>query len=197
VAVAAGAAGAFGLSRPGLSGALPGVAIAISLVPPLAVVGITAGAGAGDDALGALLLFASNALAIVIVGGITFVITGLTPLRAFGQNQQRVRTAAAAIVTLAVFVVAALALNGRQLASDAVEVGRASNAVSQWLDSDESYGVLDVSVQGDTVSVTIVGPPDGAPSTASLQQAMTDALGRSVTIELATRLQTVETLDPP
>jgi hypothetical protein len=47
---------------------LPGVAIAISLVPPLAVVGVTAAGGDLDGALGALLLYLTNVLAIIVVG---------------------------------------------------------------------------------------------------------------------------------
>ncbi|MDY7100835.1 MAG: DUF389 domain-containing protein [Actinomycetota bacterium] len=207
VAIAAGAAGAFGLSRPGVSGALPGVAIAISLVPPLSVVGIAFGAGAVDEGIGALLLFASNALAIVIVGGITFVVTGLTPIRSLGPNQQRVRTASAAIVTLAVFVVGALALNGREVATNAIEAGRANTVVDAWLRADDVAGpgdaptrarhsALNVSVQGATVVVTIVGPPTGVPSAEALQERMSTALGRNVTVELQVRVQTVEVVGP-
>lgn len=49
-------------------GWLPGVAIAISLVPPLTVVGLTLESGAHDQALGALLLFVSNVSAILVTG---------------------------------------------------------------------------------------------------------------------------------
>lgn len=198
VAIAAGAAGAYSLARPGLSGALPGVAIAISLVPPLSVAGITFATGAAEEGVGALLLFSSNALAIIIVGGLTFVITGLTPLGSLRPNQQRVRTASAAIVTFAVFVVAALALNGRELAANAIETGRAGAAVQRWLAGTEvDYSVLSVDVEGDTVVVTIVGPPGRAPSSEALQQEMADTLGRPVSVELQTRLQTVRVIDPP
>jgi len=65
VALATGAVGAFALAREDVSDTLPGVAIAISLVPPLAVVGISLEAGAPSDAAGALLLFGTNVLAIL------------------------------------------------------------------------------------------------------------------------------------
>jgi len=45
VALAAGAAGAFALGRQDVSDALPGVAIAVSLVPPLSAAGILLAAG--------------------------------------------------------------------------------------------------------------------------------------------------------
>jgi hypothetical protein len=97
-ATAAGAAGAYGLSRPDVSDALPGVAIAISLVPPLSVIGIAYAEEEWAAGNGALLLFTTNALAIVIMGGVTFVLTGATPLRQVAENQQRVRTATASVV---------------------------------------------------------------------------------------------------
>lgn len=69
VALASGAAGAFAVSRAKVSDALPGVAIAISLVPPLCVVGVMLANGDLSAALGALLLFVTNFLAILVAGG--------------------------------------------------------------------------------------------------------------------------------
>src|SRR5690606_35624052 len=59
-ALATGVVGAFALVRSDVSDSLPGVAIAISLVPPQAVVGLTLESGAPGQAAGALLLFATN-----------------------------------------------------------------------------------------------------------------------------------------
>ena len=67
-ALATGAVGAFALTRSDVSDTLPGVAIAISLVPPLAVVGLTLESGAPDQAAGALLLFVTNVSAILASG---------------------------------------------------------------------------------------------------------------------------------
>ncbi|MGH3667165.1 MAG: DUF389 domain-containing protein, partial [Acidimicrobiia bacterium] len=75
-AIATGFAGAFGLARKDVSDVMPGVAIAISLVPPLAVVGITLQAGDPDGAFGALELFASNMLAMIVAGSILFTVYG-------------------------------------------------------------------------------------------------------------------------
>jgi uncharacterized hydrophobic protein (TIGR00341 family) len=75
-AVATGFAGAYGLARKDVSDVMPGVAIAISLVPPLAVVGITAQAGDLDGAFGAFQLFASNMLAMIVAASILFSVYG-------------------------------------------------------------------------------------------------------------------------
>ncbi len=75
-ALATGFAGGFAMCRKDLSAVLPGVAIAISLVPPLGVVGVCAGQGLWSDALGALILFLSNVVALVIAGSIVFTMGG-------------------------------------------------------------------------------------------------------------------------
>ncbi|MGV9733485.1 DUF389 domain-containing protein [Rhodococcus aetherivorans] len=76
-ALATGAVGAFALVRRDVSDTLPGVAIAISLVPPLAVVGLTLESGAPRQAGGALLLFATNVAAIVATGTLVFLLAGV------------------------------------------------------------------------------------------------------------------------
>ena len=72
IAMAAGAAGAFANTRRSISSALPGVAIAVALVPPLSVVGIGLAQGEGNIAFGALLLFLTNLICIVFFGSLVF-----------------------------------------------------------------------------------------------------------------------------
>ena len=79
VALAAGAAGSYATVRRDASAALPGVAVAVALVPPLATVGITLEAGERDLAIGALLLYGTNLAAIVFAGVMVFIATGFVP----------------------------------------------------------------------------------------------------------------------
>ena len=72
IAMAAGAAGAFANTRRSISSAMPGVAIAVALVPPLSVVGIGLAQGEGSIAFGALLLFLTNLICIVFFGSLVF-----------------------------------------------------------------------------------------------------------------------------
>ena len=72
IAMAAGAAGAFANTRRSISTAMPGVAIAVALVPPLSVVGIGMAQGEGDIAFGALLLFLTNLTCIIFFGSLVF-----------------------------------------------------------------------------------------------------------------------------
>ena len=83
-ALATGAVGAVALVRKDIAGALPGVSISISLVPPLCVAGLTLCAGEWLDASGALLLFVCNFMSIQFVGVIVMYIykihqTALSP----------------------------------------------------------------------------------------------------------------------
>ena len=79
VALASGAAAAYAISRKEVASALPGVAIAAALVPPLAVVGYGIGSIQFDYAAGALLLFITNLAAIVLAGAVTFLALGFRP----------------------------------------------------------------------------------------------------------------------
>jgi uncharacterized hydrophobic protein (TIGR00271 family) len=69
IALAAGAAGAYAIGRQEIADSLAGVAIAISLVPPLSVVGISIAKGQWVDSGGAFLLFLTNFFAIAQTGG--------------------------------------------------------------------------------------------------------------------------------
>ncbi len=77
IALAAGAAGAYSQIRRAASDAITGVAVAVALVPPLAVVGICIRAAELDLALGAFLLFLANVAGIIMSAAITFLVCGL------------------------------------------------------------------------------------------------------------------------
>jgi len=81
IALAGGAAVAYALAQPHLSAALPGVAIATALMPPLCSAGIGIATRRSDVALGALLLFLANFAAIWFAGIVVFILLGFRPLR--------------------------------------------------------------------------------------------------------------------
>jgi len=68
----AGLAAAFALVKPKLNETLPGVAISVALIPPLAVVGIGFATANMNVLLNALLLFFINAIGIVFAATIIF-----------------------------------------------------------------------------------------------------------------------------
>ena len=79
VALAGGAAATYCLAQPRLSAALPGVAIATALMPPLCVVGLGLSLARPDLWVGALLLFGANAAAISFAGIVVFLALGFRP----------------------------------------------------------------------------------------------------------------------
>lgn len=182
VAVAAGAAGAYGLSRPDVSDSLPGVAIAISLVPPLSVAGISISQGDWSSGNGALLLFATNALAILVIGGVTFVITGVTPVERLANNQQRTRTSLVAVAGICTFVIGALLLNGAEIAQNLAIRDEVDDAVAAWLDPFVAHDAVEVTIDGDIVTAVIIGPAAGAPAAETLANSLTADLDREITV---------------
>ena len=73
VALAAGAAGAFAKAKHQVADALPGVAIAVALAPPLCVVGIGLAMQSRIVAQGSTLLFLTNLAGILLSGMLVFV----------------------------------------------------------------------------------------------------------------------------
>ena len=81
VAVISGVAGAYAHARVDAAKSLAGVAIAVALVPPLAVTGIGIGWLDSHVAWGALLLFLTNLAGIVFAAALTFLALGYAPFR--------------------------------------------------------------------------------------------------------------------
>lgn len=77
VALFSGVAGAYAMSRPNLLSALPGVAIAAALVPPIGTAGMALTMGNFELGGGALMLFFTNIVAIVLGTAMTFWAVGI------------------------------------------------------------------------------------------------------------------------
>ncbi len=97
VALAAGAAGAYALARKNVSSSLPGVAIAVALIPPLATAGMALALLSWQTALGAGLLFLTNLVGIVAMSSWVFLSMGFHPefarrerLRLFSRGWQAI-----------------------------------------------------------------------------------------------------------
>ncbi len=103
IALAGGMAAAFALAMPSISAALPGVAIATALMPPLCTVGIGIAMGRWDVAGGALLLFLTNAVTIAFAGMLVFFALGFAPKREAGRRVPRA-LAISAVFTLVLLV---------------------------------------------------------------------------------------------
>lgn len=181
VALAAGAAGSYATVRKDASSALPGVAVAVALVPPLATVGITLEAGETDLAIGALLLYVTNLAAIIFAGVMVFIATGFVPPRRLSNTA--VQLAVAAVIAFAVVVIIAVPLFNAS--ADAVEAAEAEveagEIVGEWLNGVKLDYDVDVGLERVVVSLRgFEQPPDDAALEVALKQAFGD---RNVIVE--------------
>lgn len=160
-ALATGLAGAVALARKDVGAVLPGVAIAISLVPPLAVVGVCLGQGDARLAGGALLLFASNVLALVLAGMFVFAALGYATV---ADREHRGTTRRARVTLAVVFVVVATPLVAHSVLTYTVTVwtGRAEAAAERWL-ADDAAEVTDVQLNATTFQISVRTPGELPP----------------------------------
>lgn len=81
IAVASGVAAAYAHAKEGIAKSLAGVAIAVALVPPLAVAGIGIGWWDWEVFSGAFLLYLTNLAGIIMFAGLTFLFLGFAPFK--------------------------------------------------------------------------------------------------------------------
>ena len=187
-ALATGAVGSVALAREDISDTLPGVAIAISLVPPLAVVGLTLESGEPAQAFGALLLFLTNVSAILATGLLVMAIYHVaTPsdgaVAAEASLTHRRRATAVVVVALAVVAVpltiTSLAANRSTRTESTV-----SRVATRWAAA-RHWDVASVTTRRDGVLIRATGPlpePDPATLKAALAKAGID--GTTIRVEL-------------
>jgi uncharacterized membrane protein len=156
-----------------VSAVLPGVAIAISLVPPLVVVGVCAGQQAWTLALGALVLFTSNFVALVLAGTLVYTLAGYARPVLRGKELSR-RKALIGVGLLLVVVLVPLVANtvGGYLIT--LWSARAQNAAQQWVSTVPGATVKDVSFSSNALTISVQAPGDLPP----LDRLLADLDGR-------------------
>lgn len=161
-ALASGAAGAFCMSREDVADSLPGVAIAISLVPPLCVVGISLAYSEWASALGAMLLFITNMLAILLAGGGVLALLGLTRAVTIELQGNARRNAFGLILFSVVLVAIPLWLTGNRITQEVTTQILTRQATEQWLSGTE-FEVRQVRITGNEAAIVITGPGETPP----------------------------------
>jgi len=185
-AVATGLAGSVAFARRDVAAVLPGVAIAISLVPPLAVVGVCLGQGAVALALGALVLFLSNFVALVLAGTLVFTVAGYAAEA--GQVKQLSRQRAyLAIGVLLVAVLVPMAVNtvGAYLVDRWTQ--RVQSTAEQWIAQQPGASIESVTVESRTIYVN-VQTPGGLPPTRELVAELDGQIPSGLPIVVTTTL---------
>jgi len=182
IALACGAAGAFAMSRSDVADSLPGVAISISLVPPLCVVGLGLSGGEWGVAWGAMLLFLTNFLSILLAGGGTLALLGLSAASTKPLEKDK-RRRAFIFVTMGVLIVAIpLAATSIQVAEQTIAQYKTKLIMRQWLGG-SSLELNRVDVNGNKIEVIISGDGD-TPPLSDLEAGLQSTLDPQMKLEL-------------
>jgi len=157
-ALATGAVGSVALTRPDISDTLPGVAIAISLVPPLAVADLTLQSGSPSQCLGALLPFATNVVAILASGIVVMALyrVGRVPGQAAAPAFRR-PAGFVIIVLLLGAVLVPLWINSDRVDKTTIRQSDVQAVADHWA-NDAGWSVIGVVATGDRVLVDATGP---------------------------------------
>ena len=181
VAITAGAAAGYIIPRRSTTSALPGVGIAVALVPPLATVGITWRLGFGSESRNALLLYLTNLAAIVFSVCLMLLASGFRPLDRVGTSLAR-----RLVVTLVAVIGVAIPLtfHTRAALRDARLEQAVVDAVAAW-DDTARIVEMQADVAGDdaTVELLLSGPNSPQPAW-RLGQAIHDRFGGSVDLRM-------------
>jgi len=158
-AIVTGAVGAFAVVRSDVSDTLPGVAIAISLVPPLSVVGLTFEAGEGDEAVGAMLLFLTNVGAILITG---VLVMGLYRVRSAAlasavRPPLGRRAAVTVIVAFVLVITVPLAGSTARIVDERLTIASVTDVANEWA-AEAGWDIVTVSTRPEGVVVRALGP---------------------------------------
>lgn len=189
VALASGAAGAYAIARKDVAAALPGVAIAAALVPPLGVVGVAIASGSLSGALGAALLVITNLIAISLSGALVLLMLGFRPGQR-GERRARLRAGLIASLILLAVVSIPLAL----VLFRTVQTSRLEQTVQTALEREAEQLMSGIEVvetvlreEGDILFITAtVYLPSAVdePSVQGFQDAIESETGRPVNLRL-------------
>jgi uncharacterized hydrophobic protein (TIGR00271 family) len=131
-ALATGAVGSFAVIRPDVSDTLPGVAIAISLVPPLCVVGLTLESGAHGQAVGALLLFLTNVGAILFSGIVVMAIYRVFEVATVDEPRVHRRLASIVVAVFVIVLMIPLGVSGAKITRETLNRENVAPVAEKW-----------------------------------------------------------------
>ena len=154
VALLSGVAGAYATAKEQLAKSMAGVAIAVALVPPLAVAGIGIGWANPDMIIGASLLYLTNLIGIMLAASLTFLVLGFAPV-------SRARNTLAMSLGLLVLISIPLGLSFHTLIQQNA-IRTAINELAQLNPADGMLEVREVTMRDNKPIVRLIIRPEGA-----------------------------------
>ncbi len=197
IALAGGLAAAYALTRPSLSATLPGVAIATALMPPLCTIGVGLAMGRMDIALGAGLLFVTNAVAIAFASAVVFLLRGLNPTYVLGHGHLPRSLIISAALTLVLLI--PLSFFSIRFIAEANQNRLIESVVREQIDLIPSAELSEISITRlqDTVHLVLTvqsNTPLSYEEVVVLQKAIVEKVNHTVSVKVNQVL--VERLDP-
>jgi uncharacterized hydrophobic protein (TIGR00271 family) len=183
IALAAGAAGAYASVDRRVSSSIAGVAIAVALVPPLGVVGVTLQAGMFTEGLGAFLLFLTNLVSILLSATLVFFLTGYAPLQKLKENRREIGALLATVLTAALIILIPLAFTGEGVLSAASRQRNAQTTVSEWLSDEPDLRAARIEMDEAEITVLLVGVGE-IPSVEELEDSLAESFGEPMMLTI-------------
>jgi uncharacterized hydrophobic protein (TIGR00271 family) len=158
IALAAGAGGAYTTTRKE-SSAIPGVAMAVSLLPPLASCGILLVFRENELALRAFILFVTNFFAMTLASTIVFLITGVSPSHKRRQSAVFISTVTFVLLLLVTGISIPLYYYSNTTWFDDRYEAVRSDILQTWL-QENNQRLLDIKIdyKNNTIFLTLAGP---------------------------------------
>ena len=181
IALAAGAAGAYATIDDRVSSSLTGVAVAVALVPPLGVVGVSLQAGHVQAAFGAFLLFATNLVSIILASMAVFVLIGFSPVKKILEDRKSVADLVSMVAVATLLIMVPLGLTGKGVMQNSDRTRRAQRQAVTWLGADSTVNLVRVTTRGEQVKVMLTGSGE-VPSVADLESALARSFGVPVKV---------------
>jgi len=197
IALSGGLAAAYAMTRKNLSAALPGVAIATALMPPLSTVGIGLALVRWDIAGGAALLFLTNAVTIAFAAAFVFFIRGFNlGRRKNDQKLPRSLWVSAGLVLLLLLPLTYYSIRFFREASNNRLINQVVNSeVSKFYNAElVEMDVTHLGIGLDMILTIRTNHMLNFEETTELQRAIVEGLNQSVTLKVNQIF--VEQLDP-
>lgn len=182
IALLAGAVGIYILVHTEASTALPGVAVAISLEPPIAATGMTLAWGLDEHAIGAFLMYTLNLAAIIGAGSLVLILSGFLPVSTMGHLPRRIKVGLITTAVALVVVAYPLYRVSTSIWRQTSEIETVGAIVIPWAEAQE-LDPTNILVEDDEVIIDLSGS-DEPTSVDELAADVSEALGRSVDVHV-------------
>ncbi|MEA5077150.1 MAG: DUF389 domain-containing protein [Anaerolineaceae bacterium] len=197
IALAGGLAASYALTRPNLSTALPGVAIATALMPPLCTIGIGIAMYRWDVAGGATLLFLTNMVTIAFAAAAVFFLRGFSTKKTL--SDQKIPRNLIVSLSLVIILLIPLTYYSVKFFNEATENRKINSVVVEEVNKFNNSELVDLTVgrTNETLNMVITIRTSKALSyeeVVALQQTIVNGLDKPVSLKVEQVI--AEELDP-